>query len=147
MIYSLVSSLILLLLADVSGLAQIGFPGQYPGQGGPYPGGGIPFPVPGRRTRTNQDNQPTQNFVGVVRKLSTSELEIESDDKRTVTISLFSSTRYYKSESDADSGNGSRPPATAKRVDFESTRRQKSGSVLKLTIAVNRKALGSNPVW
>jgi hypothetical protein len=119
MMYSLVSSLIVLLLADVSGLAQIGFPGQYPGQGGPYPGGGIPFPVPGRRTRTNQDNQPTQNFVGVVRKLSTSELVIESDDKRTVTISLFSSTRYYKSESDADSGNGTRPPATAKRVDFQ----------------------------
>ena len=119
MIYPLVSSLILLLLAAECALGQIGYPGQYPGQSGPYPRGGIPFPIPGRRTQTNQDNQPTQNFIGVVRKLSTSELVIEPDDKRTVTISLFSSTRYYKSESDADSGNGGRPAATAKRVDFQ----------------------------
>ncbi len=119
MIYSLASSLILLLLAADCALGQIGYPGQYPGQSGPYPRGGIPFPIPGRRTRTNQDNQPTQNFVGVVRKLSTSELVIEPDDKRTVTILLFSTTRYYKSESDADSSNGSRPPGTAKRADFQ----------------------------
>jgi hypothetical protein len=123
MIYSLVSSLILLLLAADYGLSQISspgqYPGQYPGQRGPYPGGGMPFPIPGRKTRTNQDSQPTQNFVGVVRKLSTSELVIEFDDKRAMTILLFSSTRYYKSESDADSGNSSRPPVTAKRADFQ----------------------------
>jgi hypothetical protein len=117
--YSLASSLILLLLAADCALGQIGYPGQYPGQSGPYPRGGIPFPIPGRRTRTNQDNQATQNFTGVVRKLSTSELVIEPDDKRTVTILLFSTTRYYKSESDADSSNGSRPPGTAKRADFQ----------------------------
>ena len=122
MIYSLVSSLVLLLLAAECGLGQIGYPSQYPGQyPGQYPsgqGGGIPFPIPGRRTRTNQDNQPAQNFIGVVRRISTSELAIESDDKRVVTISLFSTTRYYKSESDAYSGNGRLPNSTAKRVDF-----------------------------
>ena len=119
MTYFLISPLILLLLTAECALSQIGYPSQYPGQRGPYPGGGIPFPIPGRRTRTNQDNQPTQNFIGVVRKLSTSELVIEPDDKRTVTLLLFSSTRYYKSEADADSGNSSRPPGTAKRIDFQ----------------------------
>ncbi len=124
MIYSLISTLVLLLLAAESGFSQIGYPGgQYPGgqyPGGGYPGGGgIGFPMPGggRRTRTNQDQAPTQNFTGTLRRISTSELVLESDDKRSMTIELFSSTRYYKSQSDADSGD--RPPSTAKRADFQ----------------------------
>lgn len=130
MIYSLISTLVLLLLAAESGFSQIGYPGgQYPGQypgggypgggypGGGYPGGGIGLPIPGRRTRTNQDQAPTQNLTGTLRRISSSELVLESDDKRTVTIELFSNTRYYKSQSDADSGV--RPPSTAKRTDFQ----------------------------
>lgn len=124
MVYSLASTLILLLLAAECGFSQIGYPypGQYPGQYPPgYPGGGgIGFPMPGRRNRTNQDNQaPTQNLTGTLRRISSSEIVLESEDKRTVTISLFSSTRYYKSQSDADAGNGRPAASTAKRGDFQ----------------------------
>ena len=120
-------SLLISLLAVECAFGQIGYPGrspgQYPGQNtGQYPsgqGGGLPFPMPGRKTRTNPDTQPTQNFAGMIRKLSTNELTMESDDRRNITFALFSSTRYYKSENDADSGGSSQPPATAKRVDFQ----------------------------
>jgi hypothetical protein len=125
MVYSLNSSLVLLLLVAECGFSQIGigFPGQqYPGQ---YPGGGggIGFPMPGggRRSRTNQDSQlPTQNFSGTLRRISSIELVLATDDKRVVTISLGNSTRYYKSLSDEDySGNGRQPSSTAKRADFQ----------------------------
>lgn len=118
MTYSLLVSLLLLLIATDSGWAQIGYPGQYPGQ---YPsggGGGLPFPMPGRRTRTNPNTQPTRNFTGTLRKVSTSELSIESDDKRVVTIALYSTTRYFKSQADADSSTN-KSSGTAKRADFQ----------------------------
>jgi len=117
MSYTAVSSLALLLLAAECSFGQIIYPGGYPGQ---YPsGGGIPLPFPGgRRTRTNPDNQPTQNFTGLVRKLSTSEIDIEDDDRRVVAISLFSSTRYFKTQSDADNSTP-RSSGTARRTDIQ----------------------------
>jgi hypothetical protein len=100
-------------LVAVSGFAQIGFPGQYPGgqyPGGQYPGGQYPgqgrypqsgssIPLPGRSktTTTSQDNQaPLTTFNGVLRRVSETDLVVESEDKRIVTISIEGNTRFYK---------------------------------------------------
>jgi hypothetical protein len=115
-------SVVFLTLAAVCGFGQIGFPGQYPGggyPGGGYPGGGVGIPMPGgrRTTRPNQDNQtPTQYLSGMLRKISSSDLVIESDDKRTITISLADATKYYNS---ADTTSSSSSPKSAKRGDFQ----------------------------
>lgn len=114
------SSLVLLLLAAGCGFSQIGFPGQYPGSyPGQYPpnqGGGIPIPGGGRRTTTrpSQDNQaPTQTLTGMLRKISSTKLALESDDKRIITISLADATRY------SDASSNANLPKTAKRTDFQ----------------------------
>jgi hypothetical protein len=119
-------SVVFLTLAAVCGFGQIGFPGQYPGggypgggyPGGGYPGGGVGIPMPGgRRTnRTNQDQTPTQYLSGMLRKISSSELVMESDDKRIITISLASSTKYYNS---ADTTSSSSSPKNARQTDFQ----------------------------
>src|SRR5665213_3366493 len=117
MTYSASASLVLFFFVVQSAGAQVGYPGQYPGQ---YPsgGGGLPIPMPGRRPRTAPDAQPTRNFTGTLRKISTSELSIESDDKRVLTIALYSTTRYFKTQADADSST-TRSSGTAKRTDFQ----------------------------
>jgi hypothetical protein len=126
MLSSLASALLLLFLAAEIGFSQIGYPGQsgqYPGQypqgQGRYPGGGggLPFPT-GRRTRNDQEQTPTQNFTGRLRRISSSELVLETEDKRVVTISIANVTRYFKSQADADAATP-RSSSTAKRMDFE----------------------------
>jgi hypothetical protein len=113
------SSLVVFLLAAVCGSSQIIFPGQYPNGQGRYPGGvGLPFPGGGggRRTRTQA---PVQTLDGTLRKISSSELTLESDDKLVTNVSLLSSTRYYHTSSDSYSSNGNAPPSTARRTDFQ----------------------------
>jgi hypothetical protein len=80
------------------------YPGQYPGQSR-YPGGASgPFPGSrGSTTTTRQDNQaPVTTLNGLLRQVQDTNLVLESDDKRIVTISLANGTRYFK----ASGGNG-----------------------------------------
>jgi hypothetical protein len=75
---------------QIIGIPGIGFPGRRnPGQQGPYPGNG--------------QNQPTQDFVGMLRTLSNSgsstssnynQLVLETDDHRIINFSLDKRTRY-----------------------------------------------------
>ena len=81
-----------------------------------FPGGGIPFPGGGRRTRAEQG--PVQTLEGTLRKISSLELVMESDDELKTTVALSNSTRYYLQPSDATQGRGNAPASTAKRVDF-----------------------------
>lgn len=92
--------LIAFVLSTVSGFAQISFPGGgYPGGGYPggYPGqqGGSGIPFPGSRRRNpNNVNQQTQNLTGTLRRISSDDLVIESEDKLIVTVLLANSTKY-----------------------------------------------------
>jgi hypothetical protein len=95
----------------------IGFP--FPGGGGRFPGGGGGSPFPGGGRRTNQNSAPVQTLDGMLRRISSSELVIESDDNLVTTVSLSGGTRYYLQPSDVTSGNGNNPPSTAKRADFQ----------------------------
>ena len=111
------SCLILLFAAGCASGQIIGFP--FPGGGGRFPGGGgggSPFPGGGRRT--NPNNGPVQTLDGMLRRISSGELVLESDDNLVTTVSLSSGTRYYLQPSDATTGNGN-PPSTAKRADFQ----------------------------
>jgi hypothetical protein len=105
MIYRPGSLLISVFLVAGSGVAQIvlpgqmppsQFPGQYPGQ---YPGqsrypGGTSSPFPGRGRNTTTGNQAALTTIaGTLRRISDSELVLEDDDKRVVTIALASSTK------------------------------------------------------
>jgi len=86
-------------------LAQIGFPGQYPGiqlpgqqipGQGPYPQGGSSSPFPGRRRNTTNNQVPLTNISGILRKISDDNLVVEPDDKSIITIALGITTKYYK---------------------------------------------------
>jgi hypothetical protein len=111
--------LILLLAAACASGQIIGFPFPFPGGGGRNPnGGGGGSPFPGGR-RTNSNNGPVQTLDGMLRRISSSELVLESDDNLVTTVSLSSGTRYYLQPSDVTSGNGNNPPSTAKRADFQ----------------------------
>ena len=76
-------------------------PGQYPGQGR-YPQGGSSSPFPGRgrtSSKTQQDSQaktPVITIVGMLRRMSGSDMVVEADDKRIVTLGLAGTTKYYK---------------------------------------------------
>src|ERR1700722_3055247 len=100
-------------LVASTAFGQIGFPGQYPGgqnPGGQYPGGqypgqgrypqggsSSPFPGRGSTTTKTQNNQaPVTTITGMLRRISGSEMVVESDDKRIVTLALSSTTKYYK---------------------------------------------------
>jgi len=97
-------------------------PGQYPPGQGPYPQGGssIPFPHRGRNngnTSTAQNNQaPITTFTGMLRRISESNLVVESDDKRIVTISTANTTKYYKA-SGGDANPKDFQPGDHLRVD------------------------------
>ena len=118
MSYRLRSSCLILLLGAACASGQIiGFP--FPGGGGRFPGGGGGSPFPGGGRRTNQNNAPVQTLDGMLRRISSSELVIESDDNLVTTVSLSGGTRYYLQPSDVTSGNGNNPPSTAKRADFQ----------------------------
>jgi hypothetical protein len=111
---------ILVFLVAASGFGQIGYPGQYPpgqyppgqyppgqyppgqyppGQGR-YPQGGSSSPFPGRgkrTTKTQQDDQvPLVTIIGVLRRISGSDMVVQADDKRVVTLALANTTKYYK---------------------------------------------------
>ncbi len=93
----------------VTAFAQIVLPGQqipgqqtgqYPGQGR-YPGGSSsPFPGRGRNTTTTtQQDDPARSstVTGMLRRVDAAQsIVVESDDKRIVTFSLGSSTKYLK---------------------------------------------------
>jgi hypothetical protein len=115
----LTSVLVVLGLTAASGFSQIiGFP--FPVPGSRYPGGGgggSPFPGGGRRTRADQG--PVQTFDGTLRKISSIELVIESDEQLETTIALSNSTHYYLQASDAIGRGSNAPSSTAKRVDFQ----------------------------
>ena len=111
-------ALIILGLTAVSGFSQIiGFPfpgGRFPGGNGGGNGGGSPFPGGGRRTRADQG--PVQTLEGTLRRISSLELVLETDDRVQTTVALSNSTRYYLQPSDATSGSSRN--STAKRADF-----------------------------
>jgi hypothetical protein len=113
MIYRAGLLLVPAFLVAGTAFGQIGFPGQYPGgqyPGGQYPGGQYPgqgrypqggssSPYPGRgstTTKTQNNQAPVITITGMLRRISGSEMVVESDDKRIVTLALSSTTKYYK---------------------------------------------------
>ena len=104
-------------LAPASVLGQIGYPGQYPGQyptTGPYPGagGGIRLPGGQRRgssttTTTKEEQARTSTISGMLRRISKSDLVVQAEDKRIVTVTLANTTKYANASG-----------ATAKSGDF-----------------------------
>jgi len=114
----------LLLAADIPASAQIypggnpgGYPGRYPGggyPGGGYPGGGYPGGYPGAGGgvgfpggRRGRNQQQTENLTGMMRNLSSNNLELGTDDKRVISVSVNNKTKYY-----LNSGN------TGRQSDF-----------------------------
>ena len=112
----------LLLLAS-PGVAQIGYPGGYPGggypggypgggypgggyPGGGYPGGGYPggggiggLPIPGRGRQNRRDQQANQSLInvsGMLRKLDDSSLVVQADDSRIISLKRTSKTTFQK---------------------------------------------------
>jgi len=99
----------LLILALTGGAAfgQIGqpYPGApYPGTGGGYPGTGYPggqqpiggggLSLPGRRGKKTVPTQVTDTLTGKIRRISTSELILEPEDRRVITVSIEKNTQY-----------------------------------------------------
>lgn len=99
--------LIFLLVAAVSGSAQISFPGQRRDPQNPQNGSSLPMPGSRRGTANNQ--QPTQTLQGSLRRITGSELIIEADDKLVTTVTLSNATKYFRVSGD-----------TGKRDDFQS---------------------------
>jgi hypothetical protein len=99
----LVPVLGLLVLVSLPDQAQI-YPGGgigFPGGGGGgigFPGGGI-----GRGRRGNQNQMPTDNFLGVIQQISQTQLTMSTDDRLTITVMLTNSTKYVK-----ENGNNGR---------------------------------------
>jgi len=102
----------LLLAADIPASAQIypggnpgGYPGRYPGggyPGGGYPGGGYPGGYPGAGGgvgfpggRRGRNQQQTESLTGMMRNLSSNNLELGRDDKRVISVSVNNKTKYY----------------------------------------------------
>jgi len=93
-------------LAPTDGRSQIiGLPGQYPGgqypggQPGRYPGGAGGGPVGRRQSKTEttkEEQARTSTIEGILRRISSSDLVIQADDKRIVTVSLANTTKYLK---------------------------------------------------
>jgi hypothetical protein len=127
---------VLTLAAGAAAWGQIGFPGQYPpgqyppGQypPGQYPPGQYPgqYPPQGRggrvpggssapgnsRTSRSQDSAPHQTIEGMLRRVSTGSVVMEADDRRIVSATLGSATKYSK----VNEGQGT---MTARLVDFQ----------------------------
>lgn len=83
-------ALALIVCSDIPLFAQFGNP--YPGIG--FPGGGISLPGVSRRGG-NQQNGPTDSVNGKIKRISSSQLVITTDDGRDLNIALDRSTRYY----------------------------------------------------
>jgi hypothetical protein len=95
MTFRLALALALLVFADLPLLAQFGSP--YPGMGGGvgFPGGGINLPgTTNGRGRRNQ-NGPADSLTGKIKRISSSQLVLTSDDGRDLTIALDRTTRYF----------------------------------------------------
>jgi hypothetical protein len=76
--------------------AQFGSP--YPGMGGGgigFPGGGVGLPGQGRRQ--NRTNGPTDTLNGKIKRISTAQMVLTTDDGRDITIALDRGTRYLTS--------------------------------------------------
>ena len=89
-----------------------GYPGQYPGgqypggqyPGGQYPGGypggvgggGIPFPRRNKKSKDSQQQQQLQKLWGVLSKLDSNALTLNTDDNRSLECKLDSATKYYR---------------------------------------------------
>ena len=81
------------------------YPGQYPGTtypgGSTYPGGGQQTGPswPGRNRKTNNgntnNNAPAQTFIGRLRRNSNSEIALETDDHRVLTVGLGTNTKFF----------------------------------------------------
>jgi hypothetical protein len=113
------SSVILVLLIGGCGFGQVNFPGQsppgqyppgqyppgqyppgqYPPGQGRNPQGGSSNPFPGRKKntgKTQEDQVPVQTLSGMLRRISSTNAVIESEDKRIITVSIPQTTKYYK---------------------------------------------------
>lgn len=91
-------------------------PGQYPPGQQPYPGsgggiGGIRIPGIGGRRTNNANKLPTQSFTGTLHDMSSTDLTIETSDKRTITMGLAKSTKYLKQTSASSSSTSSAKPS------------------------------------
>src|SRR5277367_1987138 len=134
---------ILLLAFAIAALAQIGLPGQYPGQypPGQYPPGQYPpgrYP-PGqnpnggsspsggsRRESSRSDSRQTQqNFSGAVRKADAKSIELELEDTRILTIQVSDTTT--KPSKELKRGDG---------IDVVATQ-DKDGAFQAVSIAMN----------
>jgi hypothetical protein len=93
MAYRLTLALALVLSSGLSLFAQFGNP--YPGQSQ----GGIGFPggvgFPGSNRRNNTANGPTDSLNGKIQRIATTQMVLNTDDGRNVTIALDRTTRYY----------------------------------------------------
>ena len=73
-------------------------PGRYPGGG--YPGGGgVGIPMPGGRSKkktSKDDAQPTQSVTGMLRSLNDTQLVLEADDTRLITLKRTTKTKFLK---------------------------------------------------
>lgn len=100
MAFRLALALAFIVFSDIPLLAQFGSP--YPGAGGGigFPGGGVGFPgsTGGRRGQTNR---PTDSLIGKIKRISTSQLVLTTDDGRDLTMAIDRTVRYY----DVNGGN------------------------------------------
>jgi hypothetical protein len=75
-------------------------PGRYPGGG--YPGGGYPggggIPLPGRKKKNPQkdDSQPLLSIAGMMRKLNDTQLVLEAEDTRIISLKRSEKTKFLK---------------------------------------------------
>ena len=96
-------ALALIVASGIPLSAQFGNP--YPGIGGGvgFPGGGIGLPGTSTGRGRNTQNGPSDTLNGKIKRISSSQLVMTSDDGRDLTIMLDRNTRYYDT-----SGNNAR---------------------------------------
>lgn len=100
--------------ADIAAFAQIGVPfpgggyppggyppgGYPPGYPGGYPGGGgVGIPMPRRSKKKNtqkEDAQPTQTVTGMLRSLNDTQIVVEAEDTRLITLKRTTRTKFLK---------------------------------------------------
>lgn len=78
-------------------LAQIGYPGQYPGTG--RSGIPLPFPIPrggGRGSPRPQAGDSVTSETGKLRKIDSRTIQIETSDRRTVDFRRTNQTKFYR---------------------------------------------------
>lgn len=116
-----ISSLAAMAFTGIAAWAQIGQP--YPGGGVGYPGGGYPgsyppggypgqypaagggIPMPGRKGKVTQGKEATDHVSGTIRRISTTELILEPEDRRIITVALEKNTQYATNSGPAKYGD------------------------------------------